>query len=92
MHEYTACIESRIPCLQGEQLQTDAFDKVELNFGLGLRASDPATRGKFYRLWNKAIPPSLFERLKHVIVGQNWEEMANTFWLKQAVVSFVSHI
>lgn len=55
-------------------------------YGLGLRASDPVTRDKFYKLWNNAIPPSLFERLKHVIMGQNWEEMGNTFWLKQAVV------
>lgn len=60
---------------------------MELTYGLGLRASDPATRDKFYRLWNNAIPPSLFERLKHVIMGQNWEEMGSTFWLKQAVVS-----
>ena len=72
--------------MQGEQLLTDTFTKVELAYGLGLRASDPATRDKFYRLWNNAIPPSLFERLKHVIMGQNWEEMGNTFWLKQAVV------
>ncbi len=74
--------------VQGEQLQTDAFDKVELTYGLGLRASDPVTRDKFYKLWNNAIPPSLFERLKHVILVQNWEEMGNNFWLKQAVVSF----
>lgn len=73
--------------MQGEQLQTDAFDKVEMTYGLGLRASDPVTRDKFYKLWNKAIPPSLFECLKHVILVQNWEEMGNSFWLKQAVVS-----
>lgn len=61
---------------------------MELAYGLGLRASDPVTRDKFYKLWNNAIPPSLFERLKHVIMGQNWEEMGSTFWLKQAVVSY----
>lgn len=76
--------------MQGEQLQTDAFDKVEMTYGLGLRASDPITRDKFYKLWNKAIPPSLFERLKHVILVQSWEEMGNNFWLKQAVVSAVA--
>ena len=76
--------------MQGQQLQTDAFDKVEMTYGLGLRASDPTTRDKFYKLWNKAIPPSLFERLKHVILVQNWEEMGNNFWLKQAVVSAVA--
>ena len=76
--------------LQGEQLLTEAFTKVELTYGLGLKASDPATRDKFYKLWNNAIPPSLFERLKHGIMGQNWEEMGNTFWLKQAVVRLLS--
>ena len=78
--------------LQGEQLRTDAFDKVELTYGLGLRAADPATRDKFYKLWNNAIPPSLFERLKHVILVQNWEEMGNNFWLKQAVVSLLMEL
>ncbi|KAL0020642.1 hypothetical protein WJX79_010395 [Trebouxia sp. C0005] len=80
---YTMC--TRVVPPHGEQLQTDAFDKVEMTYGLGLRASDPVTRDKFYKLWNKAIPPSLFECLKHVILVQNWEEMGNSFWLKQAV-------
>ncbi|KAL0051806.1 hypothetical protein WJX82_002492 [Trebouxia sp. C0006] len=80
---YTMC--TRVVPPHGEQLQTDAFDKVEMTYGLGLRASDPVTRDKFYKLWNKAILPSLFERLKHVILVQNWEEMGNNFWLKQAV-------
>ena len=62
------------------------FEKVELAYGLGLRAADADTRARFYTLWNKHIHPSLFERLRHVIVGQNWEEMGHTFWLKQAVV------
>ena len=60
---------------------------MELAYGLGLRAADPTIRAKFYALWNKAIPATLFERLRHVIMGQNWEEMGDTFWLKQAVVS-----
>ena len=71
----------------GEHVKKEVFEKVELAYGLGLRASDPSTRAKFYALWNKHIHPSLFERLRHVIVGQNWEEMGHTFWLKQAVVS-----
>ena len=62
---------------------------MELAYGLGLRAADPTIRAKFYALWNKAIPATLFERLRHVIMGQNWEEMGDTFWLKQAVVSAV---
>ena len=72
---------------QGEHVKAEVFEKVELAYGLGLRAADPTIRAKFYALWNKAIPASLFERLRHVIMGQNWEEMGNTFWLKQAVVS-----
>ena len=63
------------------------FEKVERMFGMGLRAADPAMREKFFALYDRSLQPTLFERLRFIICVQNWDEMANTFWLKQGLVS-----
>jgi hypothetical protein len=68
-------------------MRQEVFDKVERAFMLGLRASDPARRRQFFRLFNESVPLTLFHRLKWVVMDQPWEQMSNTFWLKQALVS-----
>ena len=72
---------------QGEALRSEVFDKVERVFLLGLRASDPAMRAKFFQLYNAAIPVTLFDRLRFIVCNQEWEHLADTFWLKQGLVS-----
>jgi transformation/transcription domain-associated protein len=67
----------------------DVFDKVERVFLLGLRSSDPAMRRKFFRLYNSAIPTTLFDRLRFIVCNQEWEHLADTFWLKQGLVRFI---
>ena len=66
------------------------FDKVERVFLLGLRASDPAMRAKFFQLYNAAIPVTLFDRLRFIVCNQEWEHLADTFWLKQGLVCSLS--
>lgn len=46
------------------------FGKVERLFLLGLRAPDPCRRARFFELYNKLIPPGLFERLQFIICHQ----------------------
>ena len=66
-------------------LRRDAFDKVERAFMIGLRANDPAVRRRFFARYHAAIDTQLYARL-HAIVGeQEWEAVASTFWLTQAV-------
>lgn len=72
---------------QGDGLRVDVFDKVERVFLLGLRASDPAMRRKFFDLYNSAIPVTLYDRLRFIVCSQDWEHLADTFWLKQGLVS-----
>lgn len=71
---------------QGEALRSEVFDKVERVFLLGLRASDPQMRAKFFQLYNAAIPVTLFDRLRFIVCNQEWEHLADTFWLKQGLV------
>lgn len=65
----------------------DAFEKVEKVFMLGLRASDPAKRAAFFQLFHNAIPATLYDRLKYIVLVQDWEHLSSSFWLKQALVS-----
>lgn len=53
---------------------------------LGLRSSQADMRKKFFVQYNKVIPPSVFERLKFILCSQNWEHLASSFWLKEAIV------
>lgn len=53
---------------------------------LGLKARDPATRTKFTQLYNQAVPASLYHRLEFIVMLQDWEPLAGSFWLKQALV------
>ena len=75
---------------QGEALRSEVFDKVERVFLLGLRASDPAMRAKFFQLYNAAIPVTLFDRLRFIVCNQEWEHLADTFWLKQGLVRYLA--
>ena len=59
---------------------------MERVFLLGLRATDPAMRAKFFQLYNAAIPVTLFDRLRFIVCNQEWEHLADTFWLKQGLV------
>ena len=68
------------------QLQRDSFEKVERVFVMGLRARDSAIRQKFFALYNAAIECTLFARMRYIIVEQDWEQLAQFFWLKQALV------
>ena len=71
---------------QGSQFRKDVFDKVERVYLLGLRASSSDLRRRFFALYHNSLPPTLFDRLKFIVCGQDWENLSGTFWLKQALV------
>ena len=72
--------------LQGQAFQRDVFERVERQYLLGLRVSDPDMRHRFFELYNGNLAPTLFERLKFIICAQDWEAASGGFWLKQALV------
>ncbi len=53
---------------------------------LGLNARDPALRARFLALYHAAVPPTLFDRLRFIVCGQDWGKQAHSFWLKQGLV------
>lgn len=76
--------------LQANQvLRAAAFQRVERSYLIGLRAQRPETRAKFFALYDGSVPRRLFDRLKYIILEQDWERLSHTFWLKQAMVRFV---
>ena len=59
---------------------------MERQFLLGLRARDPAIRHRFFELYNRNVPPTLYDRLKYIVCHQDWEALAQSFWIKHALV------
>ena len=66
-------------------LRQEVFVKVERNHLLGLRTRHPKLRAKFFELYHAAVGKTLFHRLQYILAGQEWDAMADTFWLKQGL-------
>jgi transformation/transcription domain-associated protein len=59
--------------------------RMEHAFLLGCRNENPAIRAKFTKLFDASMGHSLATRLNYIMGVQNWESLANTFWLHQAL-------
>lgn len=66
-------------------LRQEVFQKVERQYMLGLRATDPEMRNKFFSLYNASLAKTLFARLQYIIQLQDWEALGDVFWLKQGL-------
>jgi hypothetical protein len=69
-----------------QELRDDALHKVERMFMVGLKSNKPEIRRDFFALYDNYIPATLFDRLQFILFSQEWEPMANQFWLKHALV------
>lgn len=63
---------------------------MERVYLMGLRAKDPIMRAKFFGLYNRSIECTLYARMHYVVVEQDWEQLCQFFWLKQALVRYLS--
>ncbi|KAG8099235.1 hypothetical protein GUJ93_ZPchr0013g36432 [Zizania palustris] len=66
-------------------LRQEYFHKVERQYMLGLRAKDPETRKRFFKLYHDYVGKTLFARLQFIIQTQDWEAVSDVFWLKQGL-------
>ncbi|CEG01408.1 Tetratricopeptide-like helical [Ostreococcus tauri] len=66
-------------------LRSEVFLKVERLHLLGLRTRRPELRKKFFSLYHEVIGKSLFQRLQYILCIQDWDAMADTFWLMQGL-------
>ena len=59
--------------------------QLEPAFMMGVRSSNVATRTKFFEILHRSIIKSLPQRLNYLLAVQNWDSLANYFWIKQAL-------
>ncbi|CAO3646140.1 unnamed protein product [Cunninghamella echinulata] len=59
--------------------------RLEHAFLLGTRNSDPHIRTQFMQTFDKSLSRTLYTRLNYILGVQNWEFLANSFWLHQAL-------
>ncbi|CAO3595980.1 unnamed protein product [Absidia cylindrospora] len=59
--------------------------RLEQAFLLGTRNTDPHVRTQFMRTFDRSLGRSLYTRLNYILGVQNWEFLANSFWLHQAL-------
>jgi transformation/transcription domain-associated protein len=83
--DFLALLYDTITRKSDDDFGTEVFNRVERTFCCGLQSTDPAIRQKFFRLYADRVPANLFDRLRYVIQGQDWDFLAHTFWLKHGV-------
>lgn len=68
-----------LPVLSG----TDITHRLEPAFLLGTRSKDPAQRTKFLDKLEQTLPHALDVRLEYLYSLQNWETLADSYWMPQ---------
>jgi transformation/transcription domain-associated protein len=62
---------------------TDLTHRLEPAFLLGTRSKDAAQRAKFLDKLEETLPRSLHARLEYLYSLQNWETLADSYWMPQ---------
>lgn len=64
--------------------RTELTVRMEHAFLIGTRAQDVDMRNRFMAIFDKSLSKTASARLAYVIVSQNWDTLADTYWLAQA--------
>ncbi|KAL7422906.1 transcription-associated protein 1 [Cryptotrichosporon argae] len=62
---------------------TDITHRLEPAFLLGTRSKDPAQRARFLDKLEQTLPRPLHARLQYLYSLQNWETLADSYWIPQ---------
>jgi transformation/transcription domain-associated protein len=62
----------------------EELSQLEPAFLMGLRAKDAEIRNKFLILYHSRVAHAVGGRLHHIVTGQSWEPLADTFWIRHA--------
>ncbi|KAL8351867.1 hypothetical protein RB601_002265 [Gaeumannomyces tritici] len=63
---------------------TELTVRLEHAFLIGTRAQDVDMRNRFMAIFDKSLPKVATVRLGYVIKSQNWDTLADSYWLSQA--------
>ena len=65
--------------------RTELTVRLEHAFLVGTRAHDVSVRNRFLTIFDKSLTRTATSRLLYVVTSQNWDTLAETFWLSQAI-------
>lgn len=64
--------------------RTELTVRLEHAFLIGSRAQDVDMRNRFMGIFDRSLTRSANARLSYVLTSQNWDTLADSFWLSQA--------
>jgi transformation/transcription domain-associated protein len=64
--------------------RTELTVRLEHAFLIGTRANDVEMRNRFMTIFDRSLSHTTSSRLSYVLTSQNWDTLADSFWLKQA--------
>ena len=65
--------------------RTELTVRLEHAFLVGTRAQDVEMRNRFMTIFDRSLTRSANSRLIYVLTSQNWDTLAESFWLNQAI-------
>ena len=65
--------------------RTELTVRLEHAFLVGTRAQDVEMRNRFMTIFNQSLTKTASARLIYVLTSQNWDTLAESFWLSQAI-------
>ena len=65
--------------------RTELTVRLEHAFLVGTRAQDVSVRNRFMTIFDKSLTRTSTSRILYVLTSQNWDTLAETFWLSQAI-------
>lgn len=65
--------------------RTELTVRLEHAFLIGTRAHDVEMRNRFMNVFDRSLTKTASARLLYVLTSQNWDTLAETFWLSQAI-------
>lgn len=67
-----------------QQTRSELAIRLEPAFLIGTRAKDIDMRNRFLGLFDRHLSRTASKRMIYVLASQNWEPLADSFWLQQA--------
>ncbi|KAI6646573.1 Transformation/transcription domain-associated protein [Oopsacas minuta] len=67
--------------LRGSQVATD----LEVLFLHGMKSEFPLIRQKFFNLYQSNLGATVYDRLINILIGQNWKNFGQYYWIKHCV-------
>lgn len=65
--------------------RTELTVRLEHAFLVGTRAQDVDVRNRFMTIFDRSLSRTASARLVYVLTSQNWDTLAESFWLSQAI-------